>query len=93
MEHNCCPHPFLRVEDSEGGKTAPSRSQCDCTCHDKVVLRRDVLTLIQDATERGEASVIAFVDTELGLGDGNEKDFLVIGPALHEQWRLYKEEL
>jgi len=45
-DHECCGHPFLRVEDRFGGRTAPTRGQCDCRCHEKDIkeARRQLLT-------------------------------------------------
>lgn len=46
-QHECCPHPFLRSEDAAGGRTAPTRDQCDCACHERSIPRALVLQRVQ----------------------------------------------
>ena len=55
MTHTCCPHPAVRVEDSDGGRVLPSRGQCGCSCHEKRVDRSVVTALLDDAYENGRA--------------------------------------
>lgn len=33
-DHNCCGLPWHRSEDQWGGRTMPTRGQCDCACHE-----------------------------------------------------------
>ena len=34
IPHTCCPHIYVRVQDSKGGRIMPSPEQCDCWCHE-----------------------------------------------------------